>query len=77
VLAALAAVECDPLRETSNALLVRAHLTGGDRVQAARVYQWFARLLDQELGVGPSPAMSSLLAEAGAASGGDRGVTLG
>jgi DNA-binding SARP family transcriptional activator len=63
VRAALGAVECDPLREASNALLIRAYLRDGDRAQATRRYEAFADLLHRELGVGPAAATAALLAD--------------
>ena len=63
VLAALAAVECDPVREASNALLIRAYLLDGDRARARRHLDAFASLLDRELGVAPAVSTLALLAE--------------
>lgn len=62
VLAALAAVECDPIREASNALLINAYLRNGDRARAQRHLDAFARLLQRELGVGPAQSTLALLA---------------
>jgi DNA-binding SARP family transcriptional activator len=61
VLAALAAVECDPLRESSNALLINAHLADGNRTDAMRVFERYAALLRAELGIGPSAELSRIM----------------
>lgn len=62
MLAALAAVECDPIREASNALLINAYLRNGDRARAQRHLDAFTRLLLHELGVAPAQSTLALLA---------------
>ena len=61
VLAALAALECDPLHEPSNALLIRAYLAGGNRIGAVRAFRRYVAMLRSELGVSPSALIGTLL----------------
>lgn len=60
VLAALAAVECDPLRESSTGLLVRAHLSAGNRTAALITLRRHIALLRDELGESPSRELIEL-----------------
>jgi DNA-binding SARP family transcriptional activator len=53
VLAGLAAVECDPLRESANALLIQACVDAGDRHGAVRAYERYQTTLAEELGIRP------------------------
>ena len=64
VLAALAAVELEPLRETANRRLVTAHLAEGNIAEAIRHYQRYAALLARELGIAPHPSFTELLTPA-------------
>ncbi|HEV7759310.1 MAG TPA: BTAD domain-containing putative transcriptional regulator [Acidimicrobiales bacterium] len=57
----LRAVAMEPLRESSHRLVIRAHLREGNRAEALRQYEACSRLLRDELGVAPSPQMTSLL----------------
>jgi DNA-binding SARP family transcriptional activator len=59
--AALAAVRIEPLRETSHAALIRAHLAEGNRSEAVRQFDRCRELLFHELGVEPSESTSSLM----------------
>lgn len=52
-------VDLDPFRESSHRLLMTAHAAGGDRAAALRAYERCRRLLNSELGVGPSPETES------------------
>ncbi|MGO9080772.1 MAG: AfsR/SARP family transcriptional regulator [Streptosporangiaceae bacterium] len=61
--AGLAAVACEPLRESAQREVVRVHLTEGNTVEAVRQYRSYARLLDDEIGVRPSPSMDKLIDE--------------
>lgn len=63
-LAGIAAVMCDPLRESANALLVSAYLAGGNRPDAIRALNRFEAMLDAELGIAPGDAIRSLLTSA-------------
>jgi DNA-binding SARP family transcriptional activator len=49
------AIEIDPYRESAHRLLIRAHLAAGDRGAAARALEACRRVLEDELGVTPSP----------------------
>ncbi|MEO3974819.1 bacterial transcriptional activator domain-containing protein [Streptomyces sp. CAU 1734] len=61
VAAALAAVRAEPLRESAHRVLVKAHLAAGNRGAALRQYEQCRRILFDELGLEPSPALRSLL----------------
>jgi DNA-binding SARP family transcriptional activator len=61
VLAALAAVEREPLRESAHRALVRVHLAEGNVWEAIRRYRRYEEIAARDLGVGPSPMMRSLL----------------
>jgi DNA-binding SARP family transcriptional activator len=65
--AGLAAVACEPLRESAQRQVIRAHLAEGNMAEALRQYRSYARLLADELGAKPSPSMDRLFesAEAG------------
>lgn len=52
-----ALVDEDPLREQPRSLLMEALARVGRRVEAMRVYDDFRRLLGDELGIEPSPAL--------------------
>jgi len=52
--------QADPLRETSIALLMRLCAAVGDRARALSVYASCTRLLRNELGVEPGPAIQEL-----------------
>jgi len=59
--AGLSAVAAEPLRESAYRALIRAHLAEGNSGEAIRQYHLFERLLEQELGIEPSLAITSLL----------------
>lgn len=54
---AMEAVIAEPLRESAQHVLMRAHLAAGNRIAAIHVYDRFAALLDAELGLRPGPPM--------------------
>jgi SARP family transcriptional regulator, regulator of embCAB operon len=56
------AIEIDPFSERAHRLLIRAHLAAGDRGAAARALAVCHKLLEEELGVTPSPWTIALLA---------------
>jgi DNA-binding SARP family transcriptional activator len=60
--AALAAVSCEPLRESAHRQVISVHLAEGNHAEALRQYQSFRRLLAAELGLPPSPAIRGLVA---------------
>jgi DNA-binding SARP family transcriptional activator len=55
------AVSAEPLRESAQMALIRAHLAEGNLVEARRQYESYAELLASELGVPPSDELRSLL----------------
>jgi DNA-binding SARP family transcriptional activator len=57
----LAAVAGEPLRESAQRALVRVHLAEGNVGEAARQYSLYRRLLDEQLGIEPSPLMEELV----------------
>jgi DNA-binding SARP family transcriptional activator len=62
VQACLAAVEAEPFRESAQRLLVRMHLSEGNRAAALRSYLAFRDLVEHELGIEPSDLMDDLVA---------------
>lgn len=62
VCAGLAAVACDPLRESAHRALVVAHLAHGNAGDALRQYGLCRDLLQRELGIGPSSELERLVA---------------
>lgn len=63
--AALAAIATEPLRESGHRILIEIHLAEGNLGEASRTYHQYRHLLDDELGVEPSPTLQSLLARFG------------
>ena len=57
----LAAVECDPLRESGNLLVVEAYFAVGDPVGATRHSRRYTQLLADDLGVPQPQALTELL----------------
>jgi DNA-binding SARP family transcriptional activator len=62
LLAALTALRDEPLRETAHRRVIEVHLAEGNAAEALRQYQTYRRLLAEELGLGPSPALRRLVA---------------
>jgi len=62
---ALAAIRGEPLRESAHRTAIEVHLAEGNVGEAMRMYRQFRRLLAEQLGVGPSPALTRLIATAG------------
>lgn len=62
VIAAHAAVQADPLRESSRGTLIRAHLAEGNATQARREFERYARRLRVETGVSPPDRLRRLVA---------------
>ena len=60
--AGLAAVTCDPLRESAHRRLVRLHIAEGNFSEALRQYDIYRRLVQAELGLPPSPQFRRLMA---------------
>ena len=64
LIAELAAMaDDDPLRERPRELLMSALVATGRNAEALRVYDDFRRLLAEELGIAPSPALSAKQAD--------------
>lgn len=58
--AGLAAVTADPFRESAHRALIRTHLREGNRSEALRQYSSYRRILDEELGIEPTAALSEM-----------------
>jgi DNA-binding SARP family transcriptional activator len=56
-----AATREEPLRESAHRALIRAHLAEGNVGEALRHYRRYERILDEELGLAPSPEMRDLI----------------
>lgn len=62
VLAALRALECDPLHEPSTVRLIEAYLAEDNRVDALRTFRSYSARLAEELRIQPGPALRALIA---------------
>ena len=60
--AALAAVASEPLRESAHRAVVEVHLAEANHAEALRQFQTYRRLVHDELGLRPSPAIRRLVA---------------
>jgi DNA-binding SARP family transcriptional activator len=60
--AGLAAVQCEPLRESAHRRVIEVHLAENNHGEALRQYQGFRRLLADELWLPPSAAIRRLVA---------------
>jgi DNA-binding SARP family transcriptional activator len=61
VLAGVAAVSREPLRESGYRALIKAYVAEGNVCEALRSYDRYTSIAARELGIGPSPQMRSLL----------------
>ena len=61
LLAAMAAVRGEPLRESGHASVIRVHLAEGNHVEARRQYGQYQHLLKAELGLEPTPRLRALV----------------
>jgi DNA-binding SARP family transcriptional activator len=59
--AGLAAVAAEPLRESAHRALVKVHLAEGNLAEAVRQFEFYRRILKDELGLSPSPQIIELL----------------
>jgi DNA-binding SARP family transcriptional activator len=59
---ALAAVQADPLRESSHAALIRVHLAEGNQSEALSVFRRYQLVLRAELGLEPTRGLRDLIA---------------
>jgi DNA-binding SARP family transcriptional activator len=58
---AFAAVSTEPLRESAQRALIRVHIAEGNFGEAMRQYRNYSELLFEEMGVGPSPQLESMI----------------
>jgi DNA-binding SARP family transcriptional activator len=61
--ASLAAIDLDPLRESSNRCLIRVHIAEGNYSEALTQYHHYRNQLHTELGIAPSPHLQRLMSE--------------
>jgi DNA-binding SARP family transcriptional activator len=61
VMAGVRAVAADPMRESAQRVLIRAHLAEGNAGEAAVQYWRYRKLLHDELGILPSPQLEDLV----------------
>lgn len=61
LIAALAAVQAAPLRESARRLVVQVQIAQGNAAEAIYFYRAYQSLLRQELGLEPSPLMDQLI----------------
>lgn len=59
------AVVLEPLMESTQALLIKAYLMGGNPAAAVQVYRSYCRRLAQELGIRPSATLTDLIGSTG------------
>jgi DNA-binding SARP family transcriptional activator len=59
--AGLTAIGSEPLRESAHRHVIEAHLAEGNPAEALRQYETFRRLLRDQLGLAPSPAIRALV----------------
>jgi DNA-binding SARP family transcriptional activator len=62
LMAATAAVQTEPLRETARRIVVEIHLAQGNIAAAIAAYRQYERLLSEEFGVAPSPNLTGVVA---------------
>lgn len=62
LLAGLTAVQSEPLRETAHRRVIEVHMAEGNYAEALRQYRGYERLMSDELGLPPSPAIDELVA---------------
>ena len=61
LVAGLAAVACEPLRESAQRQVIRTHILEGNLSEALRQYQGYERILEDELGARPSTALRQIV----------------
>jgi DNA-binding SARP family transcriptional activator len=59
--AGLAAVREEPLRESAHRVVIAAHLVEGNRHEALRQYHRYKGIVQDELGIGPSPRITRMV----------------
>lgn len=60
--AALACVASEPYRESAHRLVIRIHLAEGNNAEAYRAFGRYSGLVEEELGIAPSPLLAELIA---------------
>jgi len=63
ILAALAAIDREPLRESAHRALIRVHIAEGNACEAILRYRQYEKIAARELGIEPSPLMRALLSQ--------------
>ena len=63
VVAGVAAVAGEPLRESAHDVLIRAHLAAGNAGEALREFRLYRALLRDALGLSPSPRLGALVGQ--------------
>lgn len=61
VMAAMAAIKAEPLRESAHAALIRAHLAECNQSEALRQYERYQALLHAQLGIAPTSRLRELV----------------
>jgi DNA-binding SARP family transcriptional activator len=61
IVAALAAIQAEPLRESAHALLIRLHLQEGNQSEALLAFRRYQTLLREELGLKPTARITALV----------------
>lgn len=61
IVAGLAALAAEPLRESAHRVLIRAHLAEGNRFEALRQFERYRDLMRSELGLAPSVEIAGLV----------------
>jgi DNA-binding SARP family transcriptional activator len=59
--AALACVASEPYRESAHRLVIRIHLAEGNNAEAYRAFGTYTGLVEEELGIAPSPLLADLV----------------
>jgi DNA-binding SARP family transcriptional activator len=59
--AGLAAVAAEPMRESAHRAVVKLHLAEGNRAEAVRQFNFYRQILQDELGLAPSPQILELM----------------
>jgi DNA-binding SARP family transcriptional activator len=61
ILCALTAISRDPLRESAYRALIAAYIAQGNACEALRQYQRYSKLVNREMGIGPTPLLTQLI----------------
>jgi DNA-binding SARP family transcriptional activator len=63
--AGMACVAAEPLRESAHRALINVHRAEGNHGEAIRQYELYRRLVEEQLGLGPSAALKQLVGSLG------------